>query len=48
MNWKSYAKKKDTPNRRARKSQRNSVFRHNYKMRAVLNRERRNERLNNA
>lgn len=41
MNWKSYPKEKDTPNRKSRKSQRNTVFIHNYKLRAKLNRERR-------
>lgn len=48
MQWKSYPTKKDTPNRKSRKSQRNIVFLHNYKLRAKLNRERRAERLNNA
>lgn len=48
MQWKSYPTKKDTPSRRTRKSQRNEVFRHNYKLRAKLNRERRAQRLNNA
>lgn len=48
MNWKSYPKKKDTPSRRSRKTQRNSTFQHNYKLRARLNRERRLARLNNA
>lgn len=45
MNWKSYPKVKDTPNRRARKGLRNSVFQHNYKLRAKLNREKRAARL---
>lgn len=48
MNWKNYPTKKDTPNRKSRKSQRSTVFIHNYKLRAKLNRERRAERLNNA
>jgi len=46
MNFKSYPKAKDTPSRKTRKSLRNTVFSHNYKMRARLNRERRNARLN--
>ena len=46
MNWKSYPNKKNTPSRRTRKSQRNEVFRHNYKMRAKLNREHRNAHIN--
>jgi hypothetical protein len=41
MNWKSYPKAKDTPSRRTRKGLRNSVFQHNYKLRAKLNREKR-------
>lgn len=41
MNWKSYAKVKDTPSRRTRKGLRNSVFQFNYKMKARLKRERR-------
>lgn len=41
MTYKPYPKAKGTPNRRARKSQRNSVFQFNYKLRAKANRERR-------
>jgi hypothetical protein len=41
MNWKSYPKEKDTPSRRTRKAARNSVFQHNYKLRAKVNREKR-------
>lgn len=44
MNWKSYPKKKDTPSRKTRKSQRNTVFQHNYKLRARLNRAKRDKR----
>ena len=41
MNYKSYLKVKDTPNRRMRKAQRNTIFQYNYKLRARLNREKR-------
>lgn len=46
MNWKSYGTKKTTPNRRARKGQRNTVFQHNRKLRARAERERRVQRSN--
>lgn len=49
MNYKSYPKVKDTPNRRARKGQRNSIFQYNYKLKARLKRELRAEKsLNNS
>jgi hypothetical protein len=44
MNYKAYATSKTTPNRRARKGERNTTFRHNKALRAKLNRERRAQR----
>lgn len=41
MQFKSYSKAKDTPSRRTRKGQRNTVFQYNYKLKARLNREKR-------
>lgn len=41
MNFKSYPTKKGTPSRRARKAERNNVFRNNKSLRAKMNRERR-------
>lgn len=41
MNFKSYPNKKNTPNRKSRKSQRNTVFQFNKSIRAKLNREKR-------
>lgn len=41
MNYRCYAKVKDTPVRRARKGLRNSVFQYNMKLRAKADRERR-------
>lgn len=41
MNYKPQPHKKDTPNRRARKSGRNASFIHNRSLRAKMNRERR-------
>lgn len=50
MNYKQYPDKKGTPNRRARKSERNSVFRHNSALRSKANKAKRVARaeLNNA
>lgn len=41
MLFKAYPNNSTTPNRKARKSERNKVFIHNYKLRARLKREQR-------
>jgi len=41
MNYKPQPTKKTTPNRRARKGERNTVFQYNRSLRGRLNRERR-------
>lgn len=46
MNWHPHPNVKSTPNRRARKSERNKAFIYNRSLRSKINREKRAARVN--